>query len=133
MQTGRKPRLVINNGNPQKAPPAPEHLDEAAKAEWEKVAPELASAGHLPESTYGLVTMYCEAVSAAADCARILRESGRMINVAGLPPKPHPAVRQQLQYQNLALRYAAELGLTAISKQRAKKGAANAASTSIFD
>jgi phage terminase small subunit len=82
-----------------------------------------------------LLTVYCEAIEGAADCAKILRKEGRIVHRRGQPPKAHPAVRQHLQYQAMALRYAESLGLTATGKVRRgqNKGGGHDPSSTVFD
>lgn len=134
---GRKPELKIvsNTDTPTRSPRAPATLGEVGKAEWRKVCPMLAHGGLLNEQMKSLLTMYCEAVEGAAECAQILKKQGRIITAKGLPPKAHPAVRQQLQYQTMALRYAESLGITATGKARNDKAKANAgnATSTVFD
>lgn len=136
---GRKPelKLVATNGTPTRSPRAPATLGNVGKAEWRKVCPRLAASGLLNEEMKGLLVRYCEAIEGAHECAQILKKQGRIINQKGLPPKGHPAVRQQLQYQQMALRLAESLGITATSQQRAanRKAPPNGRdpSTSHFD
>ena len=134
---GRKPELKIvsTNETPTRSPRAPATLGDVGKAEWRKVCPMLAHGGLLNEQMKSLLTMYCEAIEGAAECAQILKKQGRIITAKGLPPKAHPAVRQQLQYQTMALRYAESLGITATGKARNDKAKANAGNTttSVFD
>jgi len=120
---GRKPQLVVDNPAPQKAPPAPASLGTVGRREWRKVAPILAANGLLPLEVETLLISYCAAIEGAEDCARILKKQGRVFSQKGLPPKAHPAVRQHLQYQGMALRYAESLGLTATARARNGKKA----------
>ncbi|MER9199670.1 phage terminase small subunit P27 family [Mesorhizobium sp. M0933] len=129
---GRKPELsVITNTKPLRAPRVPSSLGPVGRAEWRKVVPALAAAGILTEEMKSLVASYCEATEGAHDCARILKKAGYIVHQKGLPPKAHPAVRQHLQYQAMALRYAESLGITATA--RARNSPRNDAPTSVFD
>ncbi len=132
---GRKP-VPKGDGNTDtiaRSPRAPSCLGEVGKAEWRKVAPALARGGLLTEESRSLLTRYCEAIEGAEDCAEILRKGSRITETKS-GPKAHPAVRQQLQYQQMALRLAESLGITATAQQRAaNKKAPLHASTGIFD
>lgn len=119
---GRKPHLAVVTDTPQKAPPAPQSLGPIGRAEWRKVAPILANAGHLPAEAETLLILYCQAVEGAQECAKILKRQGRILNRTDGPPKAHPAVRQEAVYLQNALRYAGDLGLTAMAKAKAGKG-----------
>lgn len=133
---GRKPelKLVSTNSVATRSPRAPATLGTVGKNEWRRVAPALAHAGLLNEESKALLVQYCGAVEAAAECAAILKKQGRILKVKDGPPKAHPAVRQELQYQNMSLRLAEALGITATAKQRAanRKAPPNAAS-GVFD
>lgn len=133
---GRKPelKLVSTNETATRSPRAPATLGTVGKNEWRRVAPALAHAGLLNEESKALLVQFCGAVEAAAECAAILKKQGRILKVKDGPPKAHPAVRQEIQYVNMALRLAESLGITASAKQRAaNKKAPPSASSGIFD
>jgi P27 family predicted phage terminase small subunit len=118
---GRKPRLAVVTDQPQKSPPAPASLGPIGRAEWRKVAPILANAGHLPPETESLLVCYCEAIEAAHDAAKTLKKQGRTIPGPNGTAKAHPMVRAQVTYLQTALRYANDLGITATARARASK------------
>jgi len=122
MTTGRKPRLAVVTDAPQKAPPAPASLGPIGRAEWRKVAPILANAGHLPPETETLLILYCQAIEGAQDAAKILKKQGRTILGPNGTAKAHPMIRAEAVYLQNALRYAGDLGLTAVAKAKATKG-----------
>lgn len=119
---GRKPRLAVVTDEPQKAPPAPASLGPVGRAEWRKVAPILANAGHLPAEAETLLILYCQAIEGAQDAAKILKKQGRTIVGPNGTAKAHPMIRAEAVYLQNALRYAGDLGLTATAKAKASKG-----------
>ena len=111
---GLKPRLVVSNEAVKAIPAPPVWLAKEAKNEWKRVAPDLVARGLLTDTDMASLENYCTAVAGVRDTARIITRQGRMV-----AKKPHPAARMQLQYLESARRYAAEIGLTAVSRQRA--------------
>src|SRR5690554_4783647 len=116
---GRKPRLAVVTDEPQKAPPAPASLGPTGRAEWRKIAPILANAGHLPAEAETLLILYCQAIEGAQDAAKILKKQGRTIIGPNGTAKAHPMIRAEAVYLQNALRYAGDLGLTATAKAKA--------------
>lgn len=111
---GTKPRLVVSNEAITKPPAPPTWLSKDARLEWHRVAPDLIARGVLAATDMATLGSYCAAVAGVQETARIIKRQGRMIG-----KKSHPAVRMQLQYLESARRYAAELGLSPVARQRA--------------
>lgn len=111
---GVKPRLVVSNEAVTATPQPPTWLSKAAKEEWRRVSPDLLARKVLTTTDLGALENYCVAMGHVRDMTRILNRQGHMIG-----DKPHPLLRQQLTYLESARRYAAELGLTPIARQRA--------------
>lgn len=120
---GTKPRLVVSNEAIVTIPAPPAWLSKDAKAEWRRVAPDLIARKVLNETDLGALESYCVAAAGIRETARIITRQGRIVN-SPAGPKPHPAVRMQLAYLESARRYAAELGLTPVARQRAGAGGA---------
>lgn len=115
---GLKPRLVVSNEAIAEMPTPPPFLSKDGKAEWRRVVPDLIARKVLTDTDLGALEAYCTAVAGVRETARIITRQGRIVkSPAG--PKAHPAVRMQLAYLESARRYAAELGLTPVSRQRA--------------
>ena len=55
------------------APPCPKHLDEAARIEWERIVPELLTAGLLCTVDLAALAMYCTAYSRWLKCEEQIR------------------------------------------------------------
>lgn len=132
MSAGRKPHLAVVTDAPQKAPPAPASLGPIGRAEWRKVAPLLANAGHLPAEAETLLVLYCQAVEGAQEAAKILKKQGRTIVGPHGTAKAHPMIRAEAVYLQNSLRYAGDLGLTAVARAKAGKGS-HGPSTSLVD
>lgn len=107
---GVKPHLVVINDTVTKPPAPPAGMSAVAKAEWKRVVPDLVSRGLFTDPP--MVANYCNAI-AGADEALKARRGKVMLN-----GKAHPAVRMQQQYLNISRQYAAELGLTPVSRAR---------------
>lgn len=118
---GSKPYLAVDNGDAAVtvAPEPPAWLGPSATEEWHRVLPELVSRGRLIEAELGSVAAYCVAMGQVRDLQAILIEKGFVVypENGGLP-KRHPAAVMQAEAMNTALRLAAELGLTPVSRQR---------------
>ena len=64
---------------PAKLPPAPKHLDAAAKKEWKRVGNELLNAGRIGELDVAMFAIYCQAVSRLAKAERELADLGELV------------------------------------------------------
>jgi P27 family predicted phage terminase small subunit len=127
MMRGVKPRLITSDGKvtgepPSPVPPPPSWLPKTAKDEWRKVIPDLIARVGLKDTDQAALANYCVAIARVQECAKLLNR-GSILRAPGKPPKAHPAVRIQHQFLETARRYAAELGLTPVSRQRAAGGA----------
>lgn len=116
---GTKPRLIVSNDAVTVTPEPPTWLSKDARAEWRRVAPDLVARGLLTDTDVAALENYCCAIAGVRETARLIKRQGRMVG-----KKPHPAVRMQLQYLESSRRYAAELGLTPVARQRAGGGPA---------
>ncbi|MCO5129231.1 MAG: P27 family phage terminase small subunit [Xanthobacteraceae bacterium] len=107
---GVKPKLVVVNDTVTKAPSPPSGMSAAAKSEWKRVVPDLASRGLFTDPP--MVENYCNAIAGAREAAKARR--GKVM----LGSKAHPAVRMEQQYLEISRRYAAEIGLTPMARSR---------------
>jgi P27 family predicted phage terminase small subunit len=111
---GIKPRLVVSNEAVTVIPKPPPWLSKDGCAEWRRVTPDLVARGILTDTDLASLAAYCAAIAGVCETARLIKRQGRMVG-----KRAHPAVRMQLQYLESARRYAAELGLTPVARQRA--------------
>lgn len=111
---GTKPRLVVSNDAVADIPKPPVWLSKDGCTEWRRVTPDLVARGVLTDTDLASLAAYCAAVAGVCETMRLIKRQGRMVG-----KRAHPAVRMQLQYLESARRYAAELGLTPVARQRA--------------
>ncbi|MCX5513731.1 phage terminase small subunit P27 family [Kaistia algarum] len=116
---GVKPYLAVDNGDLKQIPDPPEWIGESAADEWRRAVPDLVARGRLNGADLGSVEAYCVAMGQVRDLQAILIEKGPVIypQNGGLP-KRHPAAVMQAEAMSTALRLAAELGLTPVSRGR---------------
>ncbi|MBN8998500.1 MAG: phage terminase small subunit P27 family [Rhizobiales bacterium] len=116
---GVKPYLAVDNGDVKSPPEPATWLGPSATEEWHRIIPDLVSRGRLNEADLGSVEAYCVAMGQVRDLQAILLVTGPVVypEKGGLP-KRHPAAVMQAEAMNTALRLAAELGLTPVSRGR---------------
>lgn len=100
-------RDVVKIGNP------PSWLGKEAKREWRRIAIILDARNVITEGDLATVESYCIAVDTMRSAHRILVRDGLLLH-----GKKHPAINTMNQAQLIALRTAAELGLTPVSRSR---------------
>lgn len=131
---GRKPKptaLRLLAGNPGKraisadepvfaeateAEPPP-WMDEGARAEWNRIAPELEQLGLLRKVGIQALATYCRAVSRLAAAERIIAERGMTFD-AMEGPKPRPEIAISNACAEQIRKFGAEFGLTPASSPR---------------
>ena len=126
---GNKGHRPLNENEPAPAadmPPVPDHLDDEARAEWDRVAPELYAIGVLTVVDGAALGAYCTAFSVWAKAERRIQAQARnddSILAEGLIQKTKSGNLIQnplLGIANVArrdmVRLAAELGLTPSSR-----------------
>lgn len=96
---------------------APDWLDAAARAEWDRVMPELVQRKILTPADLGTLENYCLAIGQVRACQKLISERGLVLSNAKGTRK-HPAVQIQAGAMTQARQLAAELGLTPVSRSR---------------
>lgn len=134
---GRKPKptiLKVLDGNPGKRPlndrepvpnqgqpECPDWLDEEAKAEWERVVPELEQMGLLSPADRAALAAYCTAWSRWKQAEEMVRKFGTIVKS---PEKGFPMKSPYLTVADQALetmrKLMVEFGLTPSSRSRIK-------------
>ena len=119
---GRKPSTILQFAGPKTgtARRAPAWLHPYAAAEWKRVLPSMIERRIITEADYGCLEAYCVAIGQ-------VREFGEKIATLAEPmvyteqgvPRPHPYFRMQRDASSTARQFAAELGLTPVSRSRA--------------
>ena len=121
LREGNLGRRPINHREPQypsTLPPAPDELDQDAKAEWERGGALLVGQRVVTEGDLPILTMYCAVWSQWLQAQRALMQHGLMVvddkGAAKISPWFTVAEKTGLELR----RVAAELGLTPSSRAR---------------
>lgn len=118
---GKPGHRPINENEPDPAtavPACPEHLSDDARAEWERIAPELEELGLLSEIDRAALAAYCQAWGRWVDAERNLRQFGVIVK----SPSGYPIQSPFLAIANKALAqmrdFLTEFGMTPSSRAR---------------
>lgn len=124
-------RLKVLEGNPGKralpknepkpqlgAPEMPKWLPEDAKAEWRRVAPELARLGLLTMIDGSSLAAYCEAFARWKRAVEQYNEEGQTFRTEAGYLAQHPAVGIANKAMGEMLKFGREFGLTPSSRGR---------------
>ncbi len=119
---GRKPATIItfagSNAPAPKRPPA--WLAPYARAEWSRVVPPLIERRVLTATDYGSLEAYCVAIGQVREFSeKIAALEDEMVYSESGVPRPHPYFRMVKDASATARQFAAELGLTPVSRSRA--------------
>jgi P27 family predicted phage terminase small subunit len=101
------------------APTMPTWLPEAARKEFRRVAAVLKTAGLLSPIDLGILVSYCLAVAEVIDCTERLVAEGLTIKTHG-QVIPHPLLKPRAAAEQRVRSLAMELGLTPVSRKRAR-------------
>lgn len=115
---GRKPSSLSKEDGLTKMPPAPAWLPAEAKAEWKRVGPIIEKRGTLTVADLGSLEIYCLAVGQVRACQAIIAKEDMFVQSDRSAPRPHPAFRTMHEAMRQARQFAAELGLTPVSRAR---------------
>lgn len=116
---GRKPEAIMSGtGTVDAVPKPPAWLSKDAKAEWRRVAPIIITDRKtLTLADLASFASYCCAVGEIMEASRIISREG-MTYQGNSGPKKHPAVSIRTNAMTQARLFAAELGLTPVSRSR---------------
>lgn len=92
-------------------PPAPGHLTERARDEWERLAPIAHDNGYLGRSDLRAFELLTEALATESEMRETIQREGITI-MGGTGPKAHPALKAMETARNQATRLLIEFGLT---------------------
>ncbi len=128
--TPKPASLKLLQGNPGKRPlkkalaPAhgkvtcPEWLSAGARAEWRRIAPELARLGVLTPLDRAAFAAYCENYAKWVECTRFVQEHGEHYLAARGRLAEWPQVEMAKQAAQMMRAFAGELGLSPSSRLR---------------
>lgn len=118
---GKRP-LNDNEPQPQSGAVCPIWLSDAAKAQWDYLAPILESCGILTKADEGILASYCDAlvnyIRASEQVAQLDSltigddPNGDLFSQSGKATKIHPIILIQKNYAELVLKFGAKLGLS---------------------
>jgi P27 family predicted phage terminase small subunit len=116
--TDRKDRQRGDEPKPAAAlPEAPTHLSVVARAEWDRIAPELLALGLLSKLDRAALAAYCTAWGRWVEAENIVREHGPIINNNGQAAlSPYLAVADRAMKQ--LREFLVEFGLSPSSRTR---------------
>jgi P27 family predicted phage terminase small subunit len=117
---GKRP---LNDSEPRldaTMPHAPAHLNQAARAEWKRVARRLHNAGVLTYVDRGVLAVYCQAYGRWAEAEVELRSRGEVIETTNGNMVQSPWLQIANKAMEQMLRAAKELGLTPAARSAIK-------------
>lgn len=134
---GRKPKptkIHLLNGNPSRlnldarmasepkpkpiAPDCPEHLDDAARAEWFATAPELERVGLLTLLDKAAFAAYCQVYSRWVNAEEHIKKHGLLIKSPNGYPMPNPYLNIATRALDQMMRLLVEFGLSPSARSR---------------
>jgi len=122
--TGNPGKRPLNDQEPQLAagvPDIPAHLNDVARAEWERIAPQLAAAGVLTQADRAALAGYCVAWARWVEAEEKVRASGLLLkdkDSGKLFKNPFLAIANEALAQMRG--FASEFGLSPASRSRVK-------------
>jgi P27 family predicted phage terminase small subunit len=103
-------------------PSCPKHLTKDAKAEWRRLAPQLAQIGILTKADRGAFVAYCEAWALLKKCSKTIQQNGLTYDTVDKNGnrivKMYPEVSIAFKAQDSMRRFCVEFGLTPSSRGR---------------
>lgn len=130
---GRKPKpraMKVLAGNPGKravgvdpdvplgVPECPEHLDDVARVEWDRVSGLLADAGLLGDLDRAALAGYCVLYSRWVDAQEKLQKTGLIVKAPSGYPVPNPLIGISNKALKEMRAFLAEFGMTPASRAR---------------
>lgn len=100
------------------SPGCPAWLDEVAKEEWVRIAPELDRMGTLTPVDSMLLASYCRAYSQWVKAEMIVEQEGLIVTGSTGNPILHPAARHAARLLQELRKAAAEFGFSPASRAR---------------
>jgi P27 family predicted phage terminase small subunit len=113
---GARPKLKAVEGGLLKAPPMPETLPRDMAGIWRTTAADLTGRGLLTTSSLPLLETYIGAVWMTRECRRAIAEHGVLVRAKDMQLKPNPAAAMLAKAQETIARLAADMGISAASR-----------------
>ncbi len=101
-----------------KPPTCPAHLSPTAKTEWRRLAADLHAKGVLGQHDRAVLAAYCQAYGRWVEAEKKIAATPMLIKLPSGYIQPSPWLGIANKAQEIMLRYAAELGLSPVSRGR---------------
>jgi P27 family predicted phage terminase small subunit len=121
LMAGNPGKRPINHNEPQPAsafPSCPAELSPVARAEWERLAPELCELGLLTNLDRAALAAYCGAYALWAEAMAAVQKYGTMVKAPSGYPMQSPYIGLANRQAELMIRLSAEFGFTPASRSR---------------
>lgn len=121
LMEGNPGRRPLNPAEPKPAPQVPEapvELSPAGRAEWDRLAGELAALGMMTNLDRAALAAYCEAYALWSEAITAIRQYGTMVKSPSGYPMQSPYVAIANKQAELMMRIASEFGFTPASRSR---------------
>lgn len=118
---GNPGKRAINKNEPKPAttmPECPDHLDDEAKREWDRISKELHAAGLLTTIDRAALATYCTAWSRWVDAENQLRKHGAVVKSPSGYPIQNPYLSIANKAMTLMQKALVEFGMTPSSRSR---------------
>jgi P27 family predicted phage terminase small subunit len=116
--THQPSRTAKNEAQPRGRPYAPRWLSSYARAEWNRIVPELVRVGLATRIDRAVLTGYCEAWATLKEAVELRRKHGIYVISGTGTPTTAPWVRVQKDAAAQVVRFAAEMGMSASARSR---------------
>ena len=115
---GKRP-LNENEPMPKKGiPTCPSHLNSAARTEWKRITPQLATLGLISELDRSALAAYCQAYGRWAEAERMIAKHGTIIKHPNGSLMTSPFLNVANKAIEQMYKYLIEFGLTPVSRTR---------------
>jgi P27 family predicted phage terminase small subunit len=121
LMAGNPGKRPINRNEPQPAaafPTCPPELSPVARAEWERLAPELGELGLITNLDRAALAAYCGAYALWAEAMVAIQKYGTMVKAPSGYPMQSPYIGLANRQAELMIRLSAEFGFTPASRSR---------------
>jgi P27 family predicted phage terminase small subunit len=121
LMAGNPGKRPINHNEPQPAvafPSCPAELGPVARAEWERLTPELGELGLLTNLDRAALAAYCGAYALWAEATAAIHKYGTMVKAPSGYPMQSPYIGLANRQAELMIRLSAEFGFTPASRSR---------------
>jgi P27 family predicted phage terminase small subunit len=118
---GNRGRRPLNRNEPRPTPTmptVPAHLSDAARTEWDRLAPQLHALGLLTELDRAMFAVVCVAIADVAEAEQRIAQFGKFMKGSRGQPIRSPYVRIRDDALAILHRFAIEFGLTPASRGR---------------